>query len=172
MLGVLEPLSFDRIDSLMGQVARFPITSIVLLAAIITAWACGGRGARLAAPASPEAAVRGFFAAVRANSLRSMGELWGGRQGPASRYMSERELEQRLTVIRIYLEHEAFEILPPEAVDAVLSPDRRIVRVRLTRKGCTPIVPFTLERYRDGWLVHEIDLAAAGNPARSCESAR
>lgn len=166
---VIGPLSFDRVNLLTGQVARFPLTSIVPLAAMIMASACGGRGSGILAPASPEAAVRAFLDAVAAGSLRSMGDLWGGRQGPASGYMDERQLEQRLTVMRIYLEHETYEILPPEAVDAVLSRERRVVRVRLTRKGCTAIVPFTLERYRDGWLVHDIDLAAAGTPARSCE---
>ena len=121
------------------------------------------------APAEPENAVRDFLVAVRAQSLLEMGKLWGGSRGPAINYMEEQDLEQRLTVIRIYLEHERFEILPRETTATPLSPDRRIVRVRLMRRGCSPIVPFTLERYQQGWLVHDIDLAAAGNPRRRCE---
>jgi len=45
---------------------------------------------------------------------------------------------------------------------------QRIVKVRLTRKGCQPVVPFTLVRWKNGWLVKNIDLPSAGNPARSC----
>ncbi len=96
-----------------------------------------------------------------------MGELWGSARGPASGFIEAGELEQRLTIIRVYLEHERFEILPP-AQEALLGGGERVLRVRLTRKGCTPVVPFTLVRWRDGWLVSDIDLGAAGNPALPC----
>ncbi|NIM48468.1 MAG: hypothetical protein GTN62_02135 [Gemmatimonadales bacterium] len=139
-----------------------------MLAVALTVVSCGGP--RPPAPADPEAAVRAFLGAVRANSLVAMGEIWGGSRGPASAYMDPAELEQRLTVMRIYLEHEQYEILPPG--ESGITGDRsreRIVRVQLTRKGCTPVVPFTVVKWRDGWLVSNFDIAAAGNPARSCE---
>lgn len=140
----------------------------MLLAAAITTVACGGRKSGIVAPSDPEIAVRGFLNAAAANNLFAMGQLWGDTRGPASTYMDERDLEQRLTVIRVYLEHERFEILPPDAAGRPVAADRRIVRVRLLRKGCTPIVPFTVERWGQGWLVYDIDLAAAGNPTRRC----
>lgn len=96
-----------------------------------------------------------------------MGELWGSSRGPARSYMSADELERRLVVIRTYLDHEEFEILErPQTVSG--TQNQRIVEVRLTRKGCRPVVPFTLVRYRSAWLISNIDIAAAGNPARSC----
>jgi hypothetical protein len=128
--------------------------------------ACGG-GRETLAPSSPEAAVRTFMNAVRANSLSTMGELWGSARGPARSYMPAGELEQRLIVIRTYLEHESFEILEPQSA-LPRAPNQRIVEVRLTRKGCRPVVPFTLIPYKGGWLISNIDIAAAGNPARSC----
>jgi hypothetical protein len=84
--------------------------------------------------------------------------------------MDQATLEQRLTVIRIYLEHEDFAIVPGDPVAGVnIEAGERAVFVRITRKGCTPTVPFTLVPYRGGWLVRSIDLAAAGNPSRRCE---
>lgn len=130
------------------------------------------RGYRTAAPASPEAAVRGFLAAVHANSLGGMGDLWGDRRGPARGYMNASELEQRLTVIRSFLQHEQFELLESQAGVLPADGPQRVVQVRLTRRGCTPVVPFTVIRYGSGWLVTHIDLAAAGNPARSCAPRR
>jgi hypothetical protein len=105
--------------------------------------------------------------AVRAQSLAGMGSLWGSSRGPANTYMRREELEQRLTVIRTYLAHEQYELLEPQA-EAMPGADRRVVQVRLTRNGCTPVVPFTTVRYGSGWLVAEIDLAAAGTPQRRC----
>jgi hypothetical protein len=137
------------------------VFGVLLLAA-----ACGGRSTE-PAPASPEAAVRGFLNAVRAGSLQSMSSLWGSGRGPARTYMPADELEQRLVVIRTYLAHEQFELVEPSA-ELLPTADRRVVQVRLTRNGCTPVVPFTVVRYGSGWLVSEIDLAAAGNPQRSC----
>ncbi len=111
--------------------------------------------------------MRSFLNAVKANSLSAMAETWGSSRGPASSYMDHAELEQRLTVIRAFLEYERFEIL--ESQGGVPSPDgKRSVKVQLTRKGCTPVVPFTVVPYGGGWLVSDIDLSAAGNPQRPC----
>lgn len=139
-------------------------TCVVALAAV----SCGG-SSQYTAPAQPEATIRGFLNAVQSNSLVAMGELWGGTRGPAVSYMDREELEKRLTVIRSYLVHEEFEILGPSNQASLSdSPNQRTVEVRLSRAGCTPVVPFTLIRYRGGWLVWEIDLEAAGNPMRRC----
>jgi hypothetical protein len=136
--------------------------------ALATLAACGGRG-RVAdnAPVSPEAAVRALLNAVKANSIVAMRDLWGTERGPAAGYMNAREVEQRLTVIRSFLDHERFEFDQPNSVDPSNSL-QRIVRVRLTRKGCQPVVPFTTVQWKSGWLVKNIDLSAAGNPVRAC----
>jgi len=137
---------------------------------LVTLAGCGGhaRGAETA-PTDPEAAVRAFLNAVRANSLSGLRELWGTERGPAVRFMGAREAEQRLTVMRTYLEHERFEFAQPNAVDPANS-TQRIVRVRLVRKGCQPVVPFTVVPWHNGWLVKSVDLAAAGNPSRPCSA--
>ena len=136
-----------------------------VLAMLVLA-ACG-RTSTVPPPSSPEAAVRGFLDAISANSLTRMGELWGSSRGPARGYMKRAELEERLTIIRTYLQHDKYEILASQGLPPAVAGERT-VRVRLERKGCTPVVPFTLVPYAGGWLVSNIDLAQAGNPARRC----
>ncbi len=143
--------------------------SIALLGAILTVGSCssGGGGGGAPAPSSPEATVDAFMNAVRANSLVAMADLWGSDRGRVKNYMNPDEVERRLTVMRIYLENEEYEILAPGAQFG-MDENQRIVRVQLTRMGCRPVVPFTLTRFGNGWLVSNVDLAAAGNPARAC----
>lgn len=168
-----EPLSFDRERAIAPFFRVLPVTprcvtSIALLAGGLTL-GCGGRPpAGPPPPASPEGAVHAFMEAVRASDLRTMGGLWGSARGPAASYMRPEELEKRLTVIRIYLEHESYEILPAEGSTITLGAAERDLRVRLARKGCTPVVPVRLVQHRGGWLVSNVDLTAAGNPARPC----
>lgn len=142
--------------------------SIPGLTVALIFWACGGgQPETIPVPADPENAIRDFLGAVQSNDLATMANIWGTARGPASSYMKRPELEQRLSVIRAYLVHESYEVLPP-GFGAAPSPQQRELSVRLTRRGCRPTVPFTLRRYGDGWLITSIDLAAAGNPARAC----
>lgn len=133
--------------------------------------ASGGGGSEAVAPVSPEETVEQFLDAIRGPSMETMSELWGTSSGPAVDDMEESELLKRLSVIVVYLQHERYEITP--ATDALLrgTGNERRVRVQLFRSGCTPVVPFTLTRWRDKWLVSNIDLTPIGNPAVSCEPA-
>ncbi len=148
-----------------------PLCLAALLALSGSLISCGSRGgANVPPPVDPEAAVRTFLHAVSANSIAGMGQLWGTSDGPAADRMDQTVLEQRLTVIRVYLEHEEFVIVPGDPVTGVnLEAGELAVFVQLSRKGCTPTVPFTLAPYRGGWLIRSIDLAAAGNPSRRCQ---
>jgi hypothetical protein len=80
--------------------------------------------------------------------------------------MKNDELQKRLTVMRSVLVHDSFAIEPGTRPGS--DSDERVIRVRLTRGNCTPVVPFTARQYRGRWIVSAIDLEAAGNPARSC----
>jgi len=156
----------------MPNTAVSQLMRLMVLAAILVPTVSCGSGRSTSnqpPPADPEATVRSFLYAVSSNSIAGMGQLWGTSRGPAAEHMDRTPLEQRLTVIRIYLEHEEFSIVPGDPVaGANLEAGERAVFVRLTRKGCTPTVPFTLVPYRNGWLIRSIDLAAAGNPSRRC----
>ena len=149
-----------------------PLLWATLIATSGSFISCSSRGSTgdFPPPADPEAAVRSFLQAVSANSIAGMGRLWGTNDGPATGNMDQTTLEQRLTVIRIYLEHEEFAFVPGNPLSRVdLEAGERDVFVQLTRRGCTPTVPFTLVPYRGGWLIRSIDLARAGNPSRRCQ---
>src|ERR1044071_931628 len=90
--------------------------------------ACGGHTAGVA-PADPEAAIRGFLNAVKANSLTGMAERWGTEKGPASGSMNEGEMDKRLTVMRSYLQHDKFEFQPRNTLDAT-GANERVLDVR------------------------------------------
>jgi hypothetical protein len=149
---------------------RNTLRSIALLAIVLTVGACSSRrSVTVPTPASPEAAVQQFMAAVDARNMPVMGDVWGtADRGPASGWMKPEELERRLAVMGVYLAHDEFEVLP-QAYEPLPTVAQRVVQVRLVRAGCEYTVPFTLVPHGDGWVIGSIDIAAAGNPARSCE---
>ncbi len=143
-------------------------SSILALSLMVTLVACGGRSdVEVMAIDDPERVIATFMNAVTENNLPGMSRLWGTRQGLAANRLDEDELEKRLTVMRLYLQHEAYAILPgPPSVSAIEG--ERQFQVELTRRGCKPVVPFIVVRSGDGWLVREVDLTKAGNPSRTC----
>jgi hypothetical protein len=149
---------------------RNTVRSIALLAIVLTAQACSSHSAiEVPTPASPEAAVQQFMVAVGDRDMPIMGGLWGtSERGPASAWMNPEELEQRLAVMGVYLAHDEFEVLPRPFEPLPNAPQRQ-VQVRIIRAGCGYTVPFTLVPYGSGWIIGSIDIAAAGNPARTCE---
>jgi hypothetical protein len=106
--------------------------------------------------------------AVRDSNLPVMARLWGGSRGPAAEYMAREELRKRLTVIQVYLQHDAYEIQPSGGLSLTGGGGRQGVTVRLLRSGCVATVPFTLIPWSDTWLVNDIDISAIGNPVRTC----
>ena len=138
------------------------------ICAIVMVVACGGPSASpFIAPANPETTVTNFLSAVRSNDLTMMGRLWGTKDGPALGRMDREELQMRLTVMRAYLVHDRFEMLPPDlAVIAV--PNETSVRVQLMRNACIVTVPFVVLETNSGWLVSSVDLNEVGNPMTTC----
>jgi hypothetical protein len=123
------------------------------------------------APASPEAAVVAFLAAVDTVSLEGMAALWGTEHGPSTVVLrNTRQREQRLVVMQRLLQHDTFRIVPA-ATPAVAQAGRRFVSVEMTRGGRSVVVPFTVVGQRaGGWLVEAVGLDAAmplSGPRRS-----
>jgi hypothetical protein len=95
-----------------------------------------------------------------------MSELWGTSAGPAAKTNQPSDWERRVAIMRAYLQNESHRVVSdtPEG-----NPNRHAVQVELRRQLCTWTVPFTVIKATDGnWLVNQVDLAAAGNPARPC----
>jgi hypothetical protein len=130
--------------------------------------ACGGGGT--SSPVQPAktaaAAVQGFMQAVADSNLDKMATLWGTASGPAAKTGQPKDYERRIAVMRAYLRNDSFRLTS----DVPETTDRRALQVQLRRQVCTWNVPFVAVKATDGsWLVNQVDLAAAGNPARPCE---
>lgn len=139
-------------------------------AAILLLAACAG-GTPAAAPVTPStasarSAVESFMQAVADSNLSRMASLWGTAAGPAAKTRQPPDYERRITVMQAYLRNESHRVLPSTPSGGP-SDD---LQVEIRRELCTWVVPFTAIRLGDGsWLVNQVDLTRAGNPARPCE---
>jgi hypothetical protein len=116
--------------------------------------------------------VAQFLAAVHANDTQRMGMLWGTERGPAAEWMKSDELKKRVTVIQKYLAHDGYRVVEgPLAVSG--HEDQRTFKVELQRSTCTLVQPIDLVRAkRGGWLVYDVHLENASNPAMGCRPPR
>jgi hypothetical protein len=130
--------------------------------------ACGGGGAGQVHPSNTaSAAVESFMKAVADSNLDAMASLWGTSRGSAARTKQPADYERRISVMQSYLANDDYRILSdtPDGTSG-----RHAVQVQLRRQACTWTVPFTaIELGQGGWIVNQLDLTAAGNPARPCD---
>jgi hypothetical protein len=134
--------------------------------------ACGGgAGPGKLAPQSPQETLAQFMLAVKANDLERMRTLWGSERGVASDRMKSTDVNQRLTVLQIYLNHAGYRVVEGP-LPVPTKEDRRVFRVELQRStSCTIVVPIEVARTKGGrWLVVGTDLASIPNPASPCKS--
>jgi hypothetical protein len=130
--------------------------------------ACGGGGgAKSTEPVtSATGVVRSFMQAVADSNLGKMASLWGTANGSASKTHQPPDWERRVAIMQAYLRNDSFRVTSDVAQT---DESRRDQQVEIKRQACTWTVPFTTVKARDGsWLVTQVDLAAAGNPARPC----
>jgi hypothetical protein len=142
-------------------------------AAAVVVLACGGssgpRSAATAPVASSAQAVRMFMQAAADSNLTRMGELWGSDGGPAAQTGTPADYEKRLVIIQAYLRGDSIQVVSDMAVPSDNS--HRRVTIALYRQSCPKKIPMVLVRTKaGGWIVNSVDLNAAGNPARPCES--
>jgi hypothetical protein len=131
--------------------------------------ACGAPGATAPVkPASTAAgAVRGFMQAVADSNLTGMASLWGTAGGSAAKTGQPQDYQRRIVIMQAYLRNDAFKLLSdsPETTE-----NRRALQVEIKRQACAWTVPFVAVKTGDGtWIVNQVDLTAAGNPARPCK---
>jgi len=135
--------------------------------------ACGGssgpKSAATAPVVSSAQAVRMFMQAAADSNLTRMGELWGSDGGPAAQTGNPSDYEKRLFIMQTYLRGDSIQVVSDMAVPGDNS--HRRVTIALYRRSCPKQIPMTLVRTKaGGWIVNSVDLNAAGNPARPCES--
>jgi cytochrome c556 len=130
--------------------------------------ACGGGSApsEVTPKNSARGAVDAFMQAVADSNLTQMANLWGTAAGPAAKTRQPSDWERRVEIMRAYLQNESHRVVSDTPAG---SEARHSVQVEIRRQLCTWVIPFTAVRLADGgWIVNQVDLNAAGNPARPC----
>ena len=129
--------------------------------------ACGGSKTEPAQPASSAAgAVQGFMKAVADSNLTKMATLWGTASGPASQTRQPPDWQRRIAIMQAYLHNDSYRLTADAPGN---DQNRRDLQVEIRRQACTWSVPFVAVKSGQGWLVTQVDIGAAGNPARPCE---
>jgi len=132
--------------------------------------ACGGGSApsTVGPMSSARGAVDAFMQAVADSNLAQMASLWGTSAGPAAKTKQPADWERRIAVMQAYLQNESHRVVS-DGPATPAAEGRRAVQVEIRRQLCTWTVPFTAIKLGDGtWIVNQVDLTAAGNPARPC----
>lgn len=136
-----------------------------LFAAVLAG--CGGSTPGTVAPTnSAKGAVESFMQAVADSNLTQMANFWGSTAGPAARTRQPPDWERRIAIMHAYLRNESHRVVSdtPEQGD-----NRHALQVEIRRQLCSWLVPFTAIKLSDGsWIVNQVDLTAAGNPAQPC----
>ena len=129
-----------------------------ILFAVVLAGCSGGSNPATVAPSnSARGAVQSFMDAVADSNLAQMANFWGSTGGPAARTGQPPDYERRNESHRIVSD-------TPGAAGT-----RHALQVEIRRQLCSWIVPFTAIKLGDGtWIVSQVDLTAAGNPAQPC----
>jgi hypothetical protein len=146
------------------------IKARALVLAVVLAACGGGSAPSTVSPSTSSArgAVDAFMQAVADSNLARMSELWGTSAGPAARTRQPADWERRVAVMQAYLQNESHRIVSDGPATPAVE-GRRSVQVEIRRQLCTWSVPFTAIKLGDGsWIVNQVDLTAAGNPARPC----
>jgi len=133
--------------------------------AVLVLLACGGRTGAVEPAQSAAGAVQGFMQAVADSNLAKMATLWGTSSGPASETHQPSDYQRRIAIMQAYLKNQSYRVTS----DVPETPDRRNLQVVIKRETCSWSVPFIAIKTRGGaWVVNQVDLTAAGNPARPC----
>jgi hypothetical protein len=137
----------------------------LLFAAALTGCGGGSSPSTVAPSNSARATVDRFMQAVADSNLSQMANLWGTSAGPAARTGQPPDYERRIAVMQAYLRNESHRIMS----DTPEGDARHTLQVEIRRQLCSWVVPFTGIRLGDGtWIVSQVDLTKAGNPAQPC----
>ena len=109
-----------------------------------------------AAQNAPRPALDAFLAAVRAQDLQAMSNVWGDKDGSvrASGKMGREEIERREIILMCYFRHDKYRVLNESpGVD-----NERVLQVELTKGTLSRTTNFYLARDASRWYVRSADL--------------
>ena len=133
--------------------------------------ACAGAGAGSGGPManrSPETTVKAFLAAAKDTNLTLMASYWGGPSGPAATSKQPPDYEKRIRIMQKYLTNDSAKVASLGTVDG--HPDQVMVTMRIFVGKCQNSVPFIVGKWKDQYLVQNVDVTAAASPGRPCDA--
>ena len=142
--------------------------ALTLMLATVVVTACVKEqvvsGARSAANLGPSMVVEHFMRALNSEpkDLVTMGRLFGTREGPIGERDSKSQVEQRMYAIGRVLQHDDYEVMREQQVPG-RSAEATQLLVRVKSGERSNQVPFTLVRYKDGWLIEQIGIDVITN---------
>jgi hypothetical protein len=130
-----------------------------LLIVLLLATACKSTSTVLpptSPAAGPRPALDQFLAAVRAQDLQAMSNVWGDKNGPVrdSKVMTRDEAERRELILICYFKHDKYRVLG----DLPSIDNERVMQVELTRGTISRTTNFFLAQGRERWYVRSADM--------------
>lgn len=145
-----------------------PVTLRYLPCLLLVAACAGNTGSSSSAMSrSPETTVQAFLAAAKDTNLTLMADYWGGPSGPASTSKQPEDYEKRIRIMQKYLTNDSAKVVTLGSVDG--HPDQIMVTMRIFVARCRNSVPFIVGKWKNQYLIQNVDLTAAGNPGRPCD---
>jgi hypothetical protein len=145
----------------MKRTLTLMLATVVLTACVKEQVVSGGRSA---ANLGPSMVVEQFMRALNSEpkDVVLMARLFGTKEGPIGDRDPKVQVEQRMFAIAAVLRHDDYEILREQQVTG-RSEDATQLLVRVKAGEKSNNVPFTLVRYKDGWLVEQIGIDVITN---------
>lgn len=140
--------------------------TLVWTAAILAACGGGGGAGPVTPVSSPDQAASAFMKAAADSNMSRMAELWGTSRGPASQ-TRQQDFERKLVIIQAYLRGDSTRIVSNTAMAG--DANRRRLVIALHRGTCVKQIPAIMVRTGGGWIVQDVNVTMAGNPARPCD---
>ena len=134
---------------------------------LVAACASGGGNTGTMSNRSPETTVKAFLAAAKDTNLTLMASYWGGSSGPAAQTKQPPDYEKRIRVMQKYLTNDSAKVAGLGTVDG--HPDQVMVTMRVFVGKCQNSVPFIVGKWKDQYLVNNVDITLAGTPGRACD---
>lgn len=139
------------------------ITALMLAAVALAA--CVKQQVVSAPGLGPSLVLEQFLNAVNAKDYAAMARLFGNREGPIPHGNRDEQMigERRMFALATLLTHDTYEIVSQAPVAG--RSDEAVQQIVQMKAGQnTYRVPFTMVRYKDGWLVEIIGIEAVTYP--------
>lgn len=110
--------------------------------------------------------MKAFLAAARDTNLTLMASYWGGSAGPAATSKQPPDYEKRIRILQKYLTSDSSRVAGLGTVDG--HPDQVMVTMQMFVGNCRNNVPFIVGKWKDQYIVQNVDVTMTATPGRPC----